>query len=205
MPRPKRYDRSDAVKKACDAFWQHGYGALGVRSLENLTGLNRFAIQTEFGGKEGLFLETLDRYALESETHLLGPLREGSLDQVMVFFNQIGTPSQEPAQIYGCLMANTVVENAGPASATIKERTDRHFQLLKQAFRAALTHAKSDGQLAGDFDTEEAAAFLVGSTLGIQMTIRKAGSLKTARPYLNVLIKTIESWQTTPVTSADRT
>lgn len=204
MPRPKNYDRDEAVKKACSAFWQHGYGALGVRVLEQLSGLNRFAIQTEFGGKEGLFLETLDKYTQETETHLLKSLRDGDLSQIEALFNQLVTLSQEPAQAFGCLMVNTVVENAVLARVAIKERTDRHFEKLEKALRTALSRAKTNGQIANDFDVEEGIAFLVGSTMGVQLIIRRAGSIEAAQPYVNMLIKTIESWRTGLVSDADR-
>lgn len=196
MPRPKNYDRDDAVLKACNAFWQHGYDALGVRALEDLTGLNRFAIQTEFGGKEGLFLEALDKYTQETETHLLQPLREGDLNQIENLYNQLVTFSPEPAQAFGCLMVNTIVENAVPARTAIKDRTDRHFKQLEDTMRSALSRAKTNGQIASNFDIDEAVVFLVGSTMGVQVMIRKAGSIKAAKPYVEMLIKTIKSWRT---------
>jgi len=196
LPRPKNYDRDDAVLKACNAFWQYGYDVLGVRALEELTGLNRFAIQTEFGGKEGLFLEALDKYTQETETHLLQALREGNLDQIENLFNQLITLSPESSQVFGCLMVNTIVENAVPARAAIKGRTDRHFKQLEDAIRSALSRAKTNGQIDSNFDIEEAVVFLVGSTMGVQVMIRKAGNIKAAKPYVEMLIKTIKSWST---------
>jgi len=196
LPRPKNYDRNDAVIKACNAFWQHGYDALGVRALEELTGLNRFAIQTEFGGKEGLFLETLDKYTQETETHLLQPLRDGNLDQIENLYKQLITLSPDPTRAFGCLMVNTIVENAVLARTAIKKRTDRHFKQIEDAIHSALSRAKTNGQIVSNFDIEEAVVFLVGSTMGIQVMIRKAGSIEVAKPYVEMLIKTIKSWRT---------
>ena len=53
MPRSKGYDRAQAVERACEAFWEFGYQALGLREIESRTGLNRFAIHTEFGRQGG--------------------------------------------------------------------------------------------------------------------------------------------------------
>jgi TetR/AcrR family transcriptional regulator, transcriptional repressor for nem operon len=195
MPRPKSYNRHDAVLKACNAFRQHGYEALGVRALEELTGLNRFALHTEFGGKKGLFLEALDRYSQEAEAQLLDPLGEGNLDQIENLYRQFVTPSSEPAQAFGCLMVNTVVENAVPGCTAIRERTDRHFALFENAIRSALDHAKSEGQIDAAFQIEAAVAFLLGSTMGVQVLIRRAGNIEAAKPYVEMLIKTIRSWR----------
>lgn len=196
MPRSKSYDRDDAVIKACNAFWQHGYDALGVRALEELTGLNRFAIQTEFGGKEGLFIEALDKYTQETETHLLQSLREGNLDQIENLYKKLITLSPEPAQVFGCLMVNTVIENAVLLRSAIKERTDQHFKQLEDAIHSALSRAKTTGQIPSNFNIEEAVVFLVGSTMGVQVMTRRAGSLDAAKPYVEMLVRTIKSWRT---------
>ena len=55
MPRERKLTIEEAIEKSMFAFWEHGFG-LGVRNLEQITGINRFMLQTELGGKEGLFL-----------------------------------------------------------------------------------------------------------------------------------------------------
>ena len=61
MPRKRKLSIEEAIEKSMFAFWQYGFG-LGVRSLEEKTGINRFMLQTELGGKEGLFIKALDAY-----------------------------------------------------------------------------------------------------------------------------------------------
>lgn len=195
MPRPRNCDRDEAVIKACNAFWQYGYDALGIRALEALTGLNRFAIQTEFGGKEGLFLKALEKYTQDAERYLFQPVRTGNLDQIEYLYRQFVTPLPESAQIFGCLVVNTVVENAVPARVAIKAHTERHLKLLEEAIGSALVRAKAEGQLAGDFDVDGAVAFLMGSVMGVQVMIRKAGSIEAAKPYVEMLVKTINAWR----------
>ena len=45
-----------------------------------------------------------------------------------------------------------------------------------------------------DFDIEDGVAFLAGSTMGIQIVIRRAGCQSAARPYAHMLFRTIDSW-----------
>ena len=75
MARAKSYDREVAVEAAMLAFWRKGYGALGVREIESETSINRFALQTDFGGKQGLFLEALQKYLAISDETALKPLQ----------------------------------------------------------------------------------------------------------------------------------
>jgi hypothetical protein len=57
-----------------------------VRKLEELTGTNRFALQTEYGGKNGLFAEIPDAYTAHWDCHYLEPVRNGNLDDLAAYF-----------------------------------------------------------------------------------------------------------------------
>lgn len=198
MPRPKNYDRPTALAKARDAFWQYGYDALGVRAIEELTGLNRFAIQTDFGGKEGLFLEALSLYGDEAIEHIMEPMRAGGLSAIKQFFIDATTMHKNDPRIFGCLMVNTVIENASHNREKLKKQTDSHYAGMLNAFRAALSNARDAGDIAEDFDIEEAAPFLLSLAMGIQVYIRMTGSLSSARHQANMALKTIDTWQNQP-------
>lgn len=43
MARQKSYDRQDAIAKARDAFRQYGFQTLGIRAIEDIVGIGRFA------------------------------------------------------------------------------------------------------------------------------------------------------------------
>ncbi len=195
MPRAKTYDRSTALEKARDAFWQYGYDALGVRTIEELTGLNRFAIQTDFGGKEGLFIEALELYAETMIEQIIIPMSAGGLTEIKQFFTDAIALHDNDPRIYGCLMVNTVVENAAHNHLELKKRTDAHYARLLDAFCSALSNARNAGEIADDFDIEEAASFLLGLAMGIQVYIRMTGSVSTAQHQVAMALKTIETWQ----------
>lgn len=198
MPRAKTYDRATALEKARDAFWQYGYDALGVRAIEDLTGLNRFAIQTEFGGKEGLFLEALEDYADMMIEQIITPMSAGGLAAIKDFFMEATIFQQNDPRLFGCLMVNTVIENAARNNTELKKRTDAHYARMLAALEAALNTARKSGDIAEDFDIAEAAAFLLGVAMGIQVCIRMTGALSTARQQVNMVVKTIDSWQNHP-------
>lgn len=195
MARPKKYERHEALENARDAFWKYGYDALGVRAIEQHTKLNRFAIQTEFGGKEGLFLEILDKYAEDAIDQIMAPLQDGSLNAIRDFFSQSITPEKNDPRTFGCLMVNTVIENASQHRDALKSRTDAHYERMLDAFRSALTNARNDGEVADNFDIEEAACFLLTLAMGMQVYIRMHGSLSAANQQTKMALKTIESWR----------
>ncbi len=194
MARSKSYVRSEALEKARDAFWRHGYDALGVRAIEQCADLNRFAIQTEFGGKEGLFLEALDKYAEESVQVFIDPIKEGSLDAIRQFFIDATSPRENDQRDFGCLMVNTVVENASLGNAGFRKRTDAHYGKMLAAFGSALKNTRKQGGLRDDVDIEEAASFLLGLAMGMQVYNRMNGSAAAARHQSSMAVKILDSW-----------
>jgi TetR/AcrR family transcriptional regulator, copper-responsive repressor len=79
--RPRQYDPEQALAKAGDVFWKHGYAAASLDDLAAATGMNRPSLYAAFGDKRDIYLKTLERYRQRSRAigvHILGddpPLR----------------------------------------------------------------------------------------------------------------------------------
>lgn len=196
MPRMKGYDRPEAVERACEAFWQFGYQALGLREIEARTGLNRFAIHTEFGGKEGLFLEALGAYEDLSQTQVFSRLNGGGVEQIQAFFEALVSKSQaRPCQVHGCLMFNSAVEPATAALPAVRERTQAFIERLKEALGAALTKSQNEGRLSGKLNSRDASVFLVGCAAGIHMLNRSSQDVRAGEPVVRTVASTLRSWR----------
>jgi len=55
-------DAADALQRAMELFWQHGYHAVSIDDLVRQTGLNRHVIYNRYGSKLGLLKAVLARY-----------------------------------------------------------------------------------------------------------------------------------------------
>lgn len=187
MPRPKSYDRQEAVTKACHAFWQHGYQALGVRELERITGINQFAIRSEFGGKEGLYLEALRSYCGAAATIKLPALKEGGINEIINFLNDLVSPDSMTSSEFGCLAVNTGIENARVQSPRIEEVTQAYWDKLEDHFCAALENDRIAQANKINFDLEELAKALVVGVMGVHAQNRNQGSHDAGKPLVNVL------------------
>jgi TetR/AcrR family transcriptional regulator, copper-responsive repressor len=64
--RPRQYDPEQALAKAAEAFWKHGYAATSLDDLVAATGMNRPSLYAAFGDKRDLYLKTLTRYQQQS-------------------------------------------------------------------------------------------------------------------------------------------
>ncbi|WP_298357830.1 TetR family transcriptional regulator [uncultured Litoreibacter sp.] len=195
MARAKNYDREKAVEAAMLAFWKKGYGALGVREIESETSINRFALQTDFGGKQGLFLEALQKYLEISDETALKPLQSGGLTALISFFRQLAHGEAEDPRDGGCLMVNTVIENANLGIDDVSELTARHYSNMQRMFELALGWAQEEGELAHDFDLSSAAKMLLTFAMGVEVYVRMNGTVSAASAQVEFLVSQIESWR----------
>src|SRR5689334_13287506 len=107
MARPRTYTREDVLKKATELFARKGYEGAHLQELVEVTGLNRFSLYKEFGGKEGLFRAALEAY-LGELAELDAQLRRepAGLANVRAFYAAL-LAHEFP---HGCLAVNTIRE-----------------------------------------------------------------------------------------------
>ncbi|MEM7772184.1 MAG: TetR/AcrR family transcriptional regulator [Cyanobacteria bacterium P01_A01_bin.37] len=196
MSRQKNYERDAAIEKAKEAFWQYGYQSLGIRSIEEIVGIGRFAIRTDFGGKEGLFIEALRAYVEASLQYIVEPLGNAkSLDPFVDLVERLVTPTEGSLRCYGCLFINTAVENATLKNEAIAEVIEQFFSELRKAMGESLAQLQHDGLMRTDVSVDDAVEFIIGSIIAIHLMNRAKGDIEAGRGYANMAIKTVRSWQ----------
>lgn len=194
MARPKSYDRDDALKRACEVFWSQGFSASGVRSLEDQTGLNQFAIQTEFGGKEGLYLEAIRLYAAAATKHALAPMKVGGISSISTFFRSLVTDKSPTSSRWGCLIVNAGIENAEIGSARIDAECRAYWHTVRQHFDAAIRRSIEAGEVTPEIDATECSNALVIAVMGIHTVNRVEGSNKAGAPLVKMVQRQLQDW-----------
>ncbi|MHA3915501.1 TetR/AcrR family transcriptional regulator [Halovulum sp. GXIMD14793] len=195
MPRPKSYDRQEAVAKACTAFWQHGFQALGVRELERITGINQFAIRSEFGGKEGLFLEALNYYGEAAITNEMASMKEGGIPEIISFVGGLVTPGSMTSSQFGCLMVNTGVENARIQSPALAEATGTYWSVLKDHFLQALENEERIRGNRTSISSDQLATALVSAVMGIHVQNRIHQDQTAGRALVDLMCDMLQNWK----------
>lgn len=187
MPRPKSYDRQDAIAKACNAFWTHGFQDLGVRELERLTGLNQFAIRSEFGGKEGLYIETLDYYCNAAITSEMAPMKQGGIPEIIDFFQGLVTPGSMTSSDCGCLIVNTGIENARVQSPRLATVVKSYWDTLEAHFLQALENEQAAQGDKVTFVPKTLAASLVPAVMGVHAQNRSQQDQTAGQPLVDLI------------------
>lgn len=195
MARLRNTEPEVAVQAAQALFWEHGYAGLGTRQIEEETGLTRFTLQTSYGGKKQLFLQAVDAYLDNIESHFLPDASNGSLQELATWFETRADPAFMPGiGCHGCLMLNSVIEFHGEDS-DINQRAERFFSMVRGRFRSLLEAAKSNGVLSSNLDTGAMAEILLGISLSMNVVIRAAGNNSAGQALATATANMIREWE----------
>ena len=173
MPSPKGYKRNDVLDRAIELFRRQGYSGTSTAELVDCLGINRKSMYAEFGSKQELFEAALERYSEVHLSRVLAPIEAPDADasSIRIAFAGYASAIDGSFNGLGCLMANTAVERAAldPGAAKF---VDAYIERLNVGFRRALDNAADAGDVGGDADLDDLAAFFAMSVVGISALIR---------------------------------
>lgn len=163
MARPKTYTRDAVLARATDLFARKGYDGAHLQELVEVTGLNRFSLYKEFGGKEGLFQAALDAY-LERLAALGRHLEYDppGLANVRAYYAEL-LAHDFP---HGCLAVNTIREKH-VVPPRIYATIERFAASSEESLRRNLQAARDAGELSAGTDVDALAQFLTALDMGI--------------------------------------
>lgn len=193
MPRPKEFDRDEALHKAMEVFWSRGYEAASIRDLVEHMGINRQSLYDTFGDKHALYLQALDRYR-EVETRKLFELLEGA-SSVRKALRQLfadvvkGSVCRGPRR--GCLMGNAMSELAGRCEATAA-KTNSNMAAVEGAFYRALLRGKKSGELKEVRNPHAVARFLYCNLQGLVLMAKATHDQRALAAVAKVTLSVIE-------------
>ena len=182
------------MNAAMAMFWKHGYCNLGTRQLEEETGITRFTLQTTYGGKMALYLDTLDAYLNQFEASDLIQNMGTDLDSIATFFETRSDPSKKPdISGYGCLVLNSIIEFASTNDA-VNQRITRYLAMLRNGFRAGLAQSLGSDTAAAKQNVDQKAEALLGAVLGLNVIIRAALDTAAGQGMAKSIAAMVREW-----------
>jgi TetR/AcrR family transcriptional regulator, transcriptional repressor for nem operon len=195
MPRRPTYDMDQVLRGSAMLFKQQGFHQVSVNDLLKATGLNRFALYEKFGGKEGLFYDTMDFYhEVMVRGELLGPLYKPSarLGSVVKMLRVMRRINRNPDTRPGCLIMNANIELGGEDDR-VAEGVEFVIRTFREATRKALENAAERSELDGSETPEvlsERLALMIQAFFSLAYISRDA-----ADRLLLQMIGEVESWR----------
>lgn len=195
MGRRPTYDLDEVLRGSAMLFKQQGFHQVSVNELLKATGLNRFALYEKFGGKEGLFYDTMDFYhQVMVRGELLGPLYKPSarLSSIVQMLRVMRRINRNPDTRPGCLIMNANIELGGA-----DERVADGVEFVIGTFREATCHALENAAERGELDgSESPEALSARLALQIQAFFSLAYiSREAADRFLLQMVDEVESWR----------
>ena len=115
MGRPRTFDTDQAIEKAMQVFWTHGYEGASLPDLLDGMGLTRGSLYKAFTDKKTLFLKVLEHYEGKAVASAVDLLADSSIpngaDRILtVFTNSYRAVTEGDRR--GCLLCTAA---AGPS------------------------------------------------------------------------------------------
>jgi TetR/AcrR family transcriptional repressor of nem operon len=168
--RPKSFDPDEALERAMELFWLHGYSGIGVAELLRHMGISRQSLYDTFGSKRDLFIQVIEHYRATQLTQALGLLdRPGphleNVRAVIRFFEDLAGDDR----CRGCLVANALVE-LGPHDGEVAALLGETLGLLEDGLRASLDKARAEGELPPGKSPVAVSRALTNAILGLAVS-----------------------------------
>ncbi|WP_067853681.1 TetR/AcrR family transcriptional regulator [Nocardia shimofusensis] len=171
--RPRAFDRTEALRRAMEVFWEHGYEATSMSDLTAAMGINSPSLYAAFGDKEALF-----RAAIELYGSTFGSYTARALSEQQTARAAVETMLRDNVRVYtradvphGCM-----VVLAGSAYTTrnsgVRDFLSDKRRQTNEDIRQRLERGIRDGDLPAGTDTAALARFYTTVLYGLSVQAR---------------------------------
>jgi len=173
MPWEKRYDETDVLNRAMEAFWARGYEATSMSDLVEATGINRGSLYAAFSDKHTLFVRALKHYDQRHRSGFLDNIgkKHRPREAILAVFEAVITATTSGGSRSGCLLVNTALELAAH-DPEIGEIVRNSFIEVERFFRVKIEAGQVDGSISRAADPVDTAQALLGLFLGLRVLSR---------------------------------
>jgi len=171
--RPRRFDRTAALRRAMEVFWARGYEGTAMTDLTAAMGIASPSLYAAFGCKEALFREALELYeageggvaarALETE-----PTARRAVEAML---RDNATAYTAPGKPPGCMIVLASAVGI-PASPEIRDYLQESGRQSVVRLKARLDRGVAEGDVPAGADTLAVANFYVTVLNGLTIQAR---------------------------------
>ncbi len=197
--RPRAFDRSAALRRAMEVFWQCGYEGASLGDLTAAMGINRPSLYAAFGCKEALFREAVALYDAEEGAEADRALREcrTAREAIEAVLRDKARTYADPAKPAGCMIVLTATVGGEES-----DRVRRHLADIRRAgtatLRARLDRAVEEGELPAGTSTQALADFYTTVLNGLSIQARDGASCEALQAIVDCAMAAWDALIATP-------
>ena len=195
MPRPKEFDRDEALQKAIVVFCEKGYSAASTDELMRAMKISRQSMYDTFGDKRQLYLEAFQRYVADSINEQIGYLEKSSsplagIEKMLLAF----AARAERNGIVGCMGVNAICE-FGRSDPEVTSLGNIESARLTAALEQALRQAKSKKEISKTLKESAAAQFLRATLSGMKVAAKAGADAQALKSIAHFALRSLTSTQ----------
>lgn len=192
MGRPREFDVDEALRRAQEVFWQHGYEGTSLNDLTEAMGITRPSLYATFGNKEKLFFAALDAYNAENLDYMADALAQPTARKVAeTLLTRVVEAQTQTARPAGCMLMNGAAAACSAEAEPVRRRLIRRRSQAEKQLAARLARACDEGDLPKDVDPADLARYLM--TVG-QGTAMRAQSGASRAELMRVVTLALKGW-----------
>jgi AcrR family transcriptional regulator len=158
--RPRTFDREDALRRAMEVFWEHGYEGASMSVLTAAMGINSPSLYAAFGCKEQLLREAVAHYNEIEGSAAAMALRElpTAREAIAEVLRHNVVAFSDPDKPPGCMIVLTATTFTDESRAVHRHLADWRTA-LEDDFRERIERGIADGDVPAGADAAAIAAF----------------------------------------------
>lgn len=150
--RPKAFNEDEALEKAMNYFWEHGYESAGLADLLMAMDIKKSSFYQTFVSKELLFRNSLELYTKNSTLYFNAQKEKyGAKGALLELMNLLLEEVQKTGHTKGCLVMNSGGEcnvKFGHLSPLVKAK----FKDFQKIFMSFIVEAQELGEISKQTD-----------------------------------------------------
>lgn len=158
--RPRAFDRDEALRRAMEVFWEHGYEATSMSHLTAAMGISSPSLYAAFGSKEELFREAVAFYNDTLGATAAAELRERptAREAISAVLRHHAVVFCDPDNPRGCMIV-LAATTSGVDTRSVHEYLAQWRMALETDFRERVERGIAEGDVPAGADAAAIAAF----------------------------------------------
>jgi AcrR family transcriptional regulator len=175
--RPRGFDRAEALRRAMEVFWEHGYDGTSIGELTAVMGIRPPSLYAAFGSKEALFREAVALYEEQEGEPALRAMCDaptaGAGVEALLRANVIAYT--DPDKPTGCMIVLAATTYT-PSTAGIRDFLAEQRRSATAEVRDRLAKGQTDGDVPPGADIGALAAYVSTVQFGMSLQARDGAS-----------------------------
>jgi AcrR family transcriptional regulator len=189
--RPTNFNHEEALEKALQVFWSHGYEGTSMSALTEALGINKPSIYAAFGNKEELFRKVLAQYTTGPAAFVAEAMKEPSarlvvekfLMRAVDFFSDKSTPN-------GCMIVQGAL-TCGQSSSKIQQELITYRNGIETMLTKRFDLAKTQGDLPPNLNTKQLAKYIATIHQGMSVQATSGATREELIAIVEIALKNL--------------